>query len=55
MGHRRGESREQVTLFSIMLDELVDADALVWVIDAWIESLDMQGLGFQKSPANWMG
>jgi transposase len=55
MGHKRGESREQVTLFPIMLDELVGEDALVRVIDAWIESLDMQGLGFQKSQANWMG
>ena len=52
MDHKRGESREQVTLCPIMLDELVGEDALVRVVDAWIESLDMQGLGFQKSQAN---
>lgn len=55
MGHKHGESREQVTLFPTMLDELVAADALVRVIDAWVESLDMQDLGFQKAQAKGMG
>ena len=48
MGHKRAESREQVTLLPIMLDDLVGSDVLVRVMDALIESLDMQTLGFQK-------
>ena len=49
MRHKHGESREQVTLFPVMLDELVDSDSLVRVIDAWVESLDMKALGFDKA------
>ncbi|MDO8776430.1 MAG: transposase [Burkholderiaceae bacterium] len=38
-----------------MLDELVTPDVLVRVIEAWVESLDMQDLGFQKAQAKGMG
>jgi transposase len=55
MGHIRGEARFQATLFPVMLDELVAADAMVRVIDAWVETLDMPGLGFAKAQAQLMG
>jgi transposase len=38
-----------------MLDELVTADALVRVVDAWIGSLDLEKLGFSKTQAQRMG
>jgi transposase len=49
MGHRRGESRQQAALFPVMLDELVEADALARVIDAWVGALDLKALGFAKA------
>jgi len=55
MGHRRGESRQQAALFPVMLDELVAADSLVRVIDAWVGSLQLKALGFGKAQAQVMG
>jgi transposase len=55
MGHRRGESRQQTALFPVMLDELVADDALVRVVDAWVDSLDLKALGFQKAQAQVLG
>ena len=49
MAHRSGESRQQTTLFPVMLDELVDDDAVVRVIDAWVGSLDLKALGFDRT------
>lgn len=55
MGHRRGENRQQAALFPVMLDELVAANSLVRVIDAWVDSLDLKCLGFAKAQAQVMG
>jgi transposase len=55
MGHRRGESRQQATLFPVLLDELVLQDALVRVIDAWVAALDMTTLHFAKAQPQVMG
>lgn len=55
MGHRSGESRQQAALFPVMLDELVDEQALVRVVDAWVDTLDMKKLGFAKANAQVMG
>ena len=55
MGHRGGESREQVALFPLMLDELVGSDSLVRVIDAWVGSLQLAKLGFAKAVPQRMG
>lgn len=49
MGYRVGEGRTQAALFPVMLDELVEADAVVRVIDAWVESLDLGKLGFERA------
>lgn len=55
MGHRSGESRQQAALFPVLLDELVAEHALVRVVDAWVEALDMKALGFAKAQAQTMG
>lgn len=55
MSHRIGENRHQSSLFPVMLDELVATDALVRVVDAWVESLDMKGLGFARAQAQTLG
>lgn len=55
MGHIRGEGRHQAALFPVMLDELVGPDAIVRVIDAWVETLDMAALGFAKAQAGGLG
>lgn len=46
MRHLKGESRTQNTLFPESLDEYVSVDSPVRVIDAFIDSLDMEALGF---------
>lgn len=48
MGHVEGISRNQRVLISPSLDERVGADHPIRVIDAFVESLDLQGLGFSK-------
>ena len=49
MSYRRGEGRTQVTLFPVTLDELVEQDAAVRVVDAWVASLDLHSAGFKNS------
>jgi transposase len=49
MGYRVGEGRTQAALFPVMLDELVQADAVVRVIDAWVGALDLGELGFERA------
>jgi transposase len=48
MGHVEGISRDQRILISPSLDERVGADHPIRVIDAFVESLDLGGLGFSK-------
>ncbi|KQX20466.1 hypothetical protein ASD05_18200 [Variovorax sp. Root434] len=55
MGHRHGQDRGQATLFPLMLDELVSQDALVRVVDAWVQALDLKALGFAKAQAQRLG
>lgn len=55
MGHRHGQARGQATLFPLMLDELVSQDALVRVVDAWVQALDLKELGFAKAQAQRLG
>jgi transposase len=48
-GHRRGIPRTQTALLPAAVEDYVGAHALVRVIDAYVEGLDMAGLGFKKS------
>jgi transposase len=49
MGYRAGDDRTQSALFPVMLDELVEQDAVVRVVDAWCASLDLCALGFART------
>ncbi len=51
MGHIVGEGRNQGSLFPIALDDLVPADHVCRVIDAFVGSLDIAALGFERAEA----
>ena len=55
MSHKRGQSREQATLFPETLDDLVPTEHPVRVVDAFVDSLDLAGLGFSKVVAAGTG
>ncbi len=48
MGYISGEAREQVTMFPVTLDELIPADHLCRVIEAFVGRLAVAQLGFQR-------
>ena len=48
MGHVRGESRDQSALFPVSLDELIPADHVSRVIDAFAARLDRGQLALAK-------
>ena len=43
-----GEDRSQSTLFPEHLDDYIAEDNPVRVIDAFVEELDLRGLGFEE-------
>jgi transposase len=49
MGYVRGEAKGQATLFPVSLDELVPAEHLCRVIEAFVAQLDLGILGFSKA------
>jgi transposase len=51
MAYIRGEAREQTTMFPVTLDELISADHLCRVIEAFVKKLDMGELGFVRAEA----
>ena len=51
MSYIRGEGRSQGTLFPGVLDDLVPADHVCRVIDAFVASLAMAELGFERAEA----
>jgi transposase len=55
MAHVTGQSRYQSTLFPEVLDEVVGPDDPVRVIDAFVEGLDLEKLGFSKVAAEETG
>src|ERR1700676_1111943 len=55
MAHITGQSRYQATLFPEVLDEVVGPDDPVRVIDAFVDTLDLEELGFSKVAAEDMG
>jgi transposase len=51
MAYIAGEGRNQVTLFPITLEELMPADHVCRVIDAFVDTLAMSQLGFERAKA----
>jgi transposase len=51
MGFIEGDARTQGTLFLVTLEELIPADHVCRVLDAFVDRLDMQKLGFQRAEA----
>ena len=51
MGYVHGEGRNQGSLFPVVLDELIPADHMCRVIDAFVGTLVMSDLGFERSDA----
>src|ERR1700681_2678352 len=51
MGFIEGEARTQGTLFPVSLEEFIPDDHFCRVIDAFVERLDMQELGFARAEA----
>lgn len=51
MGFIEGEARGQATLFPATLDELIPADHVCRVIEAFVERLNMDELGFVRAEA----
>ena len=49
MSYVEGESREQRVLFPEALDEYITEDNVVRFIDAFVEGLEMEELGFNRS------
>lgn len=51
MVYVQGEGRTQSTLFPVCLEELIPEDHVCRVIDAFVNRLDMAGLGFERAEA----
>ena len=49
MGYIRGEAREQTTMFPVTLDELIPADHICRVNEAFVNRLNMVKLGFLRA------
>src|SRR6266702_507346 len=55
MGFIEGQGRNQGTLFPVALDDLVPADHVCRVIDAFVDGLKMVDLGFERAEAAQTG
>src|SRR5579859_2252297 len=51
IGYIRGGGRNQGTLFPVVSDDFVPADHMCRVIDAFVETLVMSELGFERAQA----
>ena len=55
MGYVRGTASGQMWLLPYSLDELVEENSPVRVIEAYVDSLPLDALGFVRSAPAWMG
>ena len=49
MGFIEGEARNQGMLFPVLLDDLIPADHVCRVIEAFVNRLDMEAMGFVRA------
>lgn len=49
MGYIQGQDRNQMILFPESIDDYIDEDNAVRIIDAYVDQLDLQKLGFKKA------
>ena len=49
MAYIQGEGRNQSTLFPVVMDDLIPADHMCRVIDAFVKRLDMEKLSFERA------
>jgi len=50
MEYQQGESRDQITLFTTCLDDMVPQDNTVRAIDAFVDQMDLVKMGFDELP-----
>ena len=55
MGYIKGEDREQITLFPEVIDDYISAENPVRFIEAFVNKLDCEKLGFQHAIVNSTG
>jgi transposase len=55
MTYIKGQDRGQITFLPDCIEDLIRQDSPVRVIDAFVDSLDMEEAGFQKSVLCWTG
>jgi len=55
MGYVKGEDRHQITMFPDSFDDYVAEDNPVRVIEAFVMTLDMSALGFERAQASTSG
>lgn len=55
MDHIRGSSREQITLFPEAVEDYISADNPVRFLDAFVNQLEMAGLGFRHATVHDTG
>ena len=48
MEYQKGQSREQLTLYTTCLDDMIPRDHIVRHIDAFVNGLDLQHIGFES-------
>jgi transposase len=55
MGYIKGEDRNQIILFPESIDEYISENSSVRVIDAYVDQIDIEKLGFQKAVTPTVG
>lgn len=55
MAYVKGENRQQIIMFPDSMDDYIAEDNPVRVIEAFVVSLDMDGLGFERAQTKIMG
>jgi len=55
MGYIKGEDRNQIILFPESIDQYISENNTVRIIDAYVDQIDVEKLGFQKAVTPTVG